>query len=210
MADLKAAIANWGNRSDLTARIPEFVTLAQTRITYGSMEAPFISDPVRIRAMEQSSYTTISGRSVQLPTGFLQARRFYLSGDCGGEIEFVSPDAYWETYNGSGTGTPRKFTVEGENFLFGPSPDGSYTAQLLYYKAFASLSADSDTNWLLTNAPAVYLQAALIELYKYVRDYPKATDALKAFSGAVNALITSDKHDRFSSPWVGRVDGPTP
>lgn len=210
-AELKTALANFSNRSDLTSRIPEFVALAETRIFYGNQEAPFISEPLRVRAMETSADLTISSQNVALPTRYLALRRQYISGDSGGSIGMLSPDAFWGKYSGAAwSGRPVNFTVEGENFVFGPSPDGTYTGKCLYWQKFAALSGDSDTNWLLTNAPGAYLQGALIELYDYLKDFEAKGQAHNAFAGVINALNAADKSDRFAGSWVGHSDGWTP
>lgn len=205
-AELKTALANFSNRTDLTSRLPEFVALAETRIFYGSQEAPFVSEPLRVRAMETSSDLTISSATVALPTRFLGLRRQYISGDTGGKISFTSPDAFWGKYSGpSQTGVPLEFTVEGENFVFGPAPDSTYTGKCLYWQKFAALSADGDYNWLLTNAPGAYLQGALIELYDYLKDFEAKQQAHNAFAGIVNGLNAADKSDRFAGSWVGQT-----
>ena len=210
-AELKTALANFSDRSDLTTRLPEFVALAETRIFYGSQEAPFNSDPLRIRAMETSSDLTISAQTVALPTRYLGLRRQYISGDNGLKINMVSPDAFWNNHAGStDSGRPFEYTIEGEYFVFGPSPDATYTGKLLYWQKFAALSADGDTNWLLTNAPGAYLQGALIELYDYLKDFEAKDQAHKSFCGVINALNSSDKTDRFAGSWVGKPDIYTP
>ena len=210
-AELKTALANFSDRSDLTSRLGEFVALAETRIFYGSQEAPFVSDPLRIRAMETSTDLTISSQTVALPTRYLGLRRQYISGDNGLKINMVSPDAFWGNHAGStDSGRPFEYTIEGEYFVFGPSPDATYTGKLLYWQKFAALSADGDTNWLLTNAPGAYLQGALIELYAYLKAGDDKADAHKAFAGVINALNMADKSDRFAGSWVGRVDHETP
>lgn len=210
-AELKTALANFSDRSDLTSRLGEFVTLAETRIFYGNKEPPFESEPLRIRAMETSADLTISAQTVALPTRYLGVRRQYISGDNGLKIGMVSPDAFWgEFASPTYTGRPFRYTIEGENFVFGPSPDSTYTGKLLYWQKFAALSADGDTNWLLTNAPGAYLQGALIELYDYLKDWEAKTNAHKTFAGIVNALNSADKTDRFSGSWVGTVDVYTP
>lgn len=210
-AELKTALSNFSDRADLTARLGEFVTLADTRIFYGSQEAPFISEPLRIRAMETSTDLTINAQTVALPTRFLGLRRQYISGDSGSKIGLLSPDAFWGKYSGAqAPSVPKDFTIEGENFVFGPSPDATYTGKCLHWAKFAALSADSDTNWLLTNAPAAYLQGALIELYDYLKDWEAKTNAHKAFAGVMNALNNADKTDRFAGSWVGKTDIYTP
>ncbi len=206
-SELQTAIANLINRDDLTSRIPEWVAAAETRIHYGSMEAPYQSDPLRIRAMEESVYTTISDGSVQLPTRFLQARRLYTAGDNGRKLNFLDPDEFWNRYTRTTSGVPVHFSLEGENLLIGPTPNGSYTAELLYYEAFAALSASTDTNWLLQNAPYAYVHGAAIEGFRYLRNFTAMGDSHSAFCGIVNALNLSDRRDRYSgSPWVATTD----
>lgn len=210
-ADLKSQIATALNRSNLTSQIPVFVQLAETRISYGSKEGALTCEPLRIRAMETSADVAISGQTAALPTGYLQARRFYLNTDPVQELTYIVPDIFWRLYAGRGTGQPTHFTVEGENFLFGPTPDSTYTGKSLYYKKFDALSADADTNWLLTNAPAVYLHGALMEAYRFTRNMEKAIDEHSAFIGSVNALNLADKADRYSgSPWQAVSDTGNP
>ncbi len=200
-SDLQTAVANLINRTDMTSRIPEWIVGAETRIFYGSMEQPYQSDPLRIRAMEQSSYATISAQATQLPTSFLQAKRFYLSGDSGGKLTMISAEHFWDKYTVTTSGTPYEYAIEGENLLVGPTPDSSYTGQMLYYKKFAALSGASDTNWLLTNAPYAYVHGAAIEAFRYVNDPVKMASSHGAFRGIINALHLADKRDRFPGPW---------
>ena len=208
---LKTAVATWLNRSNLTDRIPEFIALAETRIHYGSMEQPYQSEPLRIRAMENSVTATIDAQTTQLPTGFLQARRFYLNTDPIRKMDMVSTDNFWATFISTTTGEPRQFCIEGENLVVGPSPDGSYTGRLLYYKAFTTLSDESETNWLLTNASGAYLYGALIEAHKFTRNPAEAQNAYNSFMGIINSLNFADKNDRQSgSPWVARTDTGNP
>lgn len=206
-AELKTAVATWLNRSNLTALIPDFITLAETRIHYGSQEPPLQSDPLRIRAMEESVFASFSTQRVLLPARFLQARRFYLNSNPIRSLDLITTDNFWDTYISSQSGPPKQFTIEGETLVLGPSPDASYTGELLYYRAFASLSDDTDTNWLLQNAPGAYLHGALIEAHAFARNAQEAQLSYGRFMGIINSLMMSDKQDRYSgSPWVARTD----
>ncbi len=210
-ADLKGAIKNWLNRSNLEARIPEFISMAHTRIHYGSMEVPFQSDPLRIRAMETSVTTSITEQRTQLPTRFLQMRRLYLSGDPIRKLDLITTDQFWETHVSATTGIPKQFCIEGENLVLGPGPNGTYTAQMLYYEAFAQFSDETDTNWLLLNAPGAYLFGALIEAHTFTRNTAEAQNSYNKFQGIINGLMYADKNDRYSgSPWVARSDTGNP
>jgi hypothetical protein len=193
----------------LTARLPEFIALTEGRIAYGG-DAPIKSEPLRVRAMETSADVTVSAQTAALPTGFLAIRRLYLNTNPIGELEYVTPDLFWRTYISTTSDQPRRFTIEGENFVFGPTPDSAYTGKCLYYKKFTALASDSDTNWILTNAPGLYLHGALAELYAFARNSQKAAEELSIFAGLINALNNSDKSDRYSSPWVAHGDTGNP
>lgn len=209
-ADLKAQIAVLLNRSTLSVEIPYYVQLAETRIAYGSKEQPFPSDPLRIRAMEQCASASFNTQEVALPDGFLQIRRLFVAGVPNGRLQFRSPDNFWINPCVGLTGQPVIFTEEGNSIFLGPTPDVAYTGRILYYKKFTALSADTDTNWLLANAPSVYLYGALLEAYSHVRNMDQASTYLNKFAGTVNALNSADKHDRFATPWQATMDSYTP
>lgn len=207
--DLKAQIATYLNRSNLTSQIPIFVQLAETRIYYGNKEAPFVSEPLRIQAMEQSYDVAISAQTAALPSDYLAHRRLYITG-CQGRIDFMSPPAFWDKYFSGASSQPKNFTIEAGNLVFGAVPDASYTGKLLYYRKFSALAADTDTNWILANAPGAYIQGALIEAYRFVRNMDQAQAALNAFTGVINALNDADKSDVYAAPWAATPDCSTP
>lgn len=210
-ADLKSTVATFLNRSNLTSLIPSFIQNCERKIAYGDRSGPVIVEPLRIRAMETSANVAISSQTAALPTGYLQSRRLYLSTNPIQELGYIVPDLFWKTYVSSDTGEPSKFTVEGENLVFGPIPDTSYTGKILYYKKFDALSADADTNWLLTNAFDVYLNGALAEAFKYTRNDEQALERQGMFAGGINALNLADKADRYSgSPWQAFTDTGNP
>jgi hypothetical protein len=209
--DLKATVASFLNRSNLTTQIPYFVQLAETKIAYGDRAGPIPVDPLRIRAMETSADITINAQTVALPTGYLAPRRLYLNTNPIQELEYIVPTLFWRTYISSISDTPTRYTIEGENFVFGPIPDSTYTGKSLYYKKLTALSSDSDTNWLLQNAFGAYLQGTLAEAYSYIRNAEKASEARAMFAGIINGLNLSDKDDRFSgSPWQAFSDTGNP
>ena len=92
--ELKASLANWLNRSDLTTEIADdFITLA---------EADFNSK-LRVRAMIAQVSITVNAETVALPTDFLQARDFYtLSGQTKTPLVYTTP-ASMDTTTGTST-----------------------------------------------------------------------------------------------------------
>ena len=105
--ELKASIANWLNRSDLTSEISDdFIKLT---------EADF-NAKLRIRQMEQIDTVTINAESVTVPTGFIAARSFYiLSGSTKYHLEYISPANLYKTKGSSTSGLPRVYTLESDN-----------------------------------------------------------------------------------------------
>ena len=83
-AELQAAIKSWSKRNDLDSVIPDFITLAETRINRN----------IRIRKME--TRVTTSTVSTQLyyglPTGFVQMRHFKLNTSPVTDLNYLTPE----------------------------------------------------------------------------------------------------------------------
>jgi hypothetical protein len=208
-AELKTSVATWlGNRSDLTALIPDFVTMAEARINYGG-EEPYPTDPLRIRSMiANADVTMVAGTaSASLPTRFLEGRRGYIDGDAKRPLSFYAPTQFYGTDLTNFSGKPQIYTIEGDSFIFAPVPDSAYTLKVSFWQAFAALSGDSDTNWLLTNAPNVYLYSTLLEASIFTRNDQNVNRYLGLTKSAVNGLNASTARSQFSgAPLVIRAD----
>jgi hypothetical protein len=88
-----------------------------------------------------------------------------------------------------------------------PAPDTTYTGHLLYFGKLEALSVDNPTNWILENAPFIYLDGALVEVWTYLRDKGMADGAHARFIGRINALNNSERQAwHGGTPWVGRSD----
>lgn len=185
--ELKTAVANWLERSDLTSRIPEFIALAEDRIALD----------LRVRAMETSADLTINAQTASLPTGFLGVRKLYLDTDPQ-RIDYFPPEQFWRRPASRETGLPRVYTIEGDNFVFAPYPSsGSYTGKLFYWKRFTDLSDDADTNWLFSNARGLLLYGSLLEAVTYLEDDEAAVRWSRLYNDTLDRVQRSDKRDRF-------------
>jgi hypothetical protein len=187
--DLKAAVANWLADDNITARIVEFVTLGEAQI-FGDVR-------VRSRLLETTGDLTISSQTVSLPTGFIGVRRLYLNSSPVRNLQFLAPDQFWNRFISTTTDTPDFYTLEGENFVFGPSPDSTYTGKLLYWKKPTAFSADSDTNTFFTTNPDLYLYAALTASAPFLGDDPRLLTWSALYDNAADRIKTSNKYDRF-------------
>lgn len=181
--ELKTAVAVWLNRADLTGYIPDFITLAEQRINYGG-EGAFMSAPLRIPAMQTAATGTIVASSIDFPTRFLEPVN--LSATSGGNawsLDYVSPSAFAGL--ASGAGLPSVYTYLSNAIKTAGTGSATYT--LDYYQAFSGLMADSDTNWILANAPGIYLYAALVESAPFLGDDPK----LSLWANMLNSSIAA-------------------
>jgi len=197
-SNLQTAIANFLARDDLTTEIVDFITLT---------EADF-NRRLRVRAMENSSSFTIDTETEALPTGFLQARSFVIPTNPKTALQFMTPFHQAETQGSSETGKPRAYSIEGTNFRFSPTPDASYTATLVFYKAFDSLSASVATNHILTNHPDVYLYGALYFASTFIRGMDGQTvGQFKAqYESGLQQVEMADEKDKYNAtPLVQRT-----
>lgn len=189
--ELKLAIANRLSRTNLTAVIPDFVTLGYSRLYAGFKDVEVQVPPLRLRDMLASETVSLT----TLPTDFLELHRFTVpDGSSRRALEYITPEEFAsKLQNVSG---PRYFTFQDG----GVSVQGGTPASFIfsYYKRFPALVADADTNWLLTNHPGVYLYSALIEAYAHIKDEARIATAGRMYAAAANALIDADKASRHS------------
>lgn len=188
LTELNTAVANWLSRSDLTSRIPEFVTLAQARI----------NRLVKAQAMETKSMTiSINAEYVNVPTDFLEARDFHVQGSPRYSLQYMPGDAMTNLY-ANGSGKPRYFSLAGSQFRFGPVPDGTYTGTLIYYAKPATLATTTqETNSLFPANPDLYLYGSLIEAEAFIGDDPRIPVWKAAFDDAVNNINAQAARSRF-------------
>jgi hypothetical protein len=189
---LKASIANWLNRSDLTSEIADdFIVLA---------EADFNSK-LRVRKMITQASITIDAETEALPTGFLQVRDFFiLTGNTKVPLRYMSPSQMDQVKGTSTTGLPNSYTILGDNFRFSPKPDGTYTGIVNYYKKFDSLSSSNASNYILTDHPAIYLYGSLFHAANFLGGYsPQQVQSWQQmFATAMERLEQNDREDQFS------------
>tara|TARA_R100000655_G_C2988242_1_gene192685 strand:- start:874 stop:1503 length:630 start_codon:yes stop_codon:yes gene_type:complete len=161
-AELQTATANWLDRTDLTARIPEFIDLAESTF----------NRTIRNRQMitKKDDYS-LDGRYVNLPTDTLEVIRIVVDVSPQITLEYLTPEEIAERRSSNSTGRPAYFTVIGgstNQIELLPSPDATYTSSIVYYTKIPALSDSDTTNWLLTNNPDIYLFGTLVEAFPYL------------------------------------------
>ena len=153
-ANLKAEVSAYLNRSDISdAQIENFVSLA---------EASF-DRVIRVRDQIKRSTASISTQYIALPSDLLELYTIQLNTSPVIGLEQVTL-AYADQVKPTlpSTGKPRYYTISGEQIEFLPTPDATYTIEIVYYSQILKLNSDTQTtSWLLSKNPDLYLFATL-------------------------------------------------
>jgi hypothetical protein len=161
-SNIKASIADYLDRSDLTTQIADFMTLAEKRI-YRDL---------RVRAMETALSDTISSGTIAVPAGYLEAKYFYLDGSPIQPLQRKDLSFIYENYpTRSSDAKPVFYAREGANFIFGPFPNSDYTVKGIFYKKLAALAATTnETNFITDDIPAALLFGSLVEAEPFLQN----------------------------------------
>ena len=162
--ELQASIANWLHRSDLTAVIPDFITLAETR-----MNGTLVSRNMEARV---TLTCTPANRYVSFPSDMMDMKRIaVIDSDPAAILQYKSPDQLMEdnAYIAA-TSRPACFTVVGSTIELAPTPDKAYPLELVYMQRIPPLSVANPTNWVLNQNPNIYLYGALMSSAPFTQD----------------------------------------
>ena len=199
-ATLKTDVAAFIAEDDLTLQIPSFIRLAEANIRRD----------VRVRDMEQTAELVVSSRSTALPSGFLSMRSLTIQDATLRTLNYMTPEKIREDYEWNDGGSPSGYTIEGGNLIVSPVPSSAVTLDIVYVKAYAALSADVDTNWVLTNAYDLYLFATLYFAAIYLEDAELETKYSMLYTNIKEALNREQKLSRIGGSSRVRYGVSTP
>jgi hypothetical protein len=189
---LKTAIADTLNRDDLTSVIPQFVTLAQAQFNR------------RIRSFRQITRgsLTIDAQFEALPADWLETIRITMDASPIRVLTQISMDdlTRYRTAIDNTTDAPVYFSHNGTDIELFPTPSTSYTAEITYFAKVTALSADGDTNWLLTNHPDVYLYGSLVHTAPYLKDDARIALWAGLLAQGMSEIEDESTAARFGSP----------
>lgn len=180
---LQAAVADWVERSDLTTRLPTFIANAEAKVNRVLREG-------RMQAQDTAS---ISAQLTELPTDFREAitAQVRASGSDPYSKLDPAPSDVIASYNDdlTVTGRPQFFGILGDQLMLYPTPDVAYTVLLTYFTKLPALSHANTTNWLLDDAPDVYLDGALAAFYEWDRDFEASNRYLQKFDAGLAEVM---------------------
>lgn len=189
-SDLQTSVANYLGRSDLTSQIPDFISLAELRL----------SRDIRTRRMLKTSTATmtVGDPTVGLPSDFLAIRDVYIQGLPRTVVSYLSPSAFSSNARADQAGLPVFYTLRANELEFAPYPDSAYVVQMLYYFKPTALSVSNTSNEFMANYPDALLYASLLEAEPYLMNDQRAITWANLYNQAIDRINTSDEESEFS------------
>src|SRR5262249_46178746 len=170
---------------DLTARIPEFIDLAEARLNRVLR--------ARLAEAEASLAATTGVRTIPLPAGFAEPLALWImQGTDRQPLRFVDASLLAAATR---QGQPTRWSIDGANLAFERPCDQAYAFVLRMLVKFA-LSDSAPTNALLSDYPDVYLFAVLAEAGPFLRDAELAQAYAERLERAIGEINTKEARAR--------------
>lgn len=186
--ELQASIANFLARDDLTAQIPDFISLAEARM----------AREMQARSQEKRATATLTAGDafVSLPTDLRSIRLVKLNTAPTEVLEYYTPTRVNEIYANNSEGKPKGYTIIGGEIKFAPTPDANYTAEIVYSEGIPDLSDSNLINIILTRHPDAYLYGALAAASVYLMDDQKTTVYEQLFTRALDEIKREEERGK--------------
>jgi len=203
--ELQTAIMDELNRSDLAETVTKSTGTVEGIVTRAITRCEIrLQRLLRVRQMETSTSIAFTGGTSEyaLPTDFVSAEYFYLNIDPVQPIKQDSLANLFADYPESSGGEPRSFAVVGSNFQLRPPPDGTYTGVMTYYQTIPKLTTSNTTNWLLTDAPDLYVYGSCLEMQPWLGADARLGVWADALSRGIDDLEADNASAKFSGVLV--------
>lgn len=171
---LKASIASWLVRGDLTAVIPDLITLCED-----DLDRPVLNEDGTVRhaavSYEVNTTLALATEEVDLPAACREPRSLYLDETVAREPLILVSDEielaeFKVTFGPTGIPRAAALIANGTKLRLAPAPDASRTAKFTYIAKLTRLSGSVATNWVLDSHHDVYLYGSLVHSAPYLKD----------------------------------------
>lgn len=187
-AELQTAIGDFLNRDDLTSVIPSFIDLAESQM---QRDIHHWRREARDTVSASSQYTTLPNDFFRPIRVILQSKYRALDVMSGNEMA----DARYR--RADSTGEPCNFAITAGELELLPTPDDTYTVEIVYETRIEALSDANTSNWVLTYAPDVYLYGALVHSAPYLDEDSRSSTWAAFYQAAVQALNNEGQSAKF-------------
>lgn len=187
--ELKAAIADFLNRDDLTSVIPTFISLAEVDMNRN----------VRHWRMENRASAEVDSQYSAIPADMVEPIRLHLeTTNFRPLIATSSTDLQERRSDGLDVaGKPQYYAfTQGEIELY-PTPDATYNLEMNYYARIPTLSGAVATNWMLTYFPDSYLYGALAHSAPYLGEDARTQTWAALYQNAIAGIMRENEQTKF-------------
>ena len=189
---LKTAVADFLNRDDLTSATENFIALAESQI----------NRDIRHWKMEtrSSGQQSAGDEYSQVPSDWMETIRFHITDNGTSPLNLISRAAMSDkrASKEDATGTPTHYTHADGQFQLYPTPSAETNTELLYYAKTKALSSSNADNWLLLEAPDVYLYGTLLHSAPYLGEDERIAVWAQMYSAAVQQLNSASDKAKYS------------
>lgn len=209
-AELKSSIADFLNRSDLTAVIPSFISLAEAQINRD------------VRHWKRTHNSTLNydagDKTAFMPADWVETNYADWAYTSNANImaiktyplEYAASVVTRERLDNSDNrkARPTQFSYVGSgsanmSMALYPIPDAQGTVFINYTQKVPALSDITTTNWLLTDAPDVYLYGSLLHAAPYLQEDNRVNVWAQLYGAAVKQLNEQSDKAKYSSDSLG-------
>lgn len=178
-AELQQSIADWLNRADLDQQIPDFIQLAESTL----------NDVLRSSYMVANTTSTVASGRASLPDDALEIVYAQVADTPSSPLEQISPQqlVMLRRARTRQAADPKFFAIIGRELVVTPTPSASVDLDVDYYQQIPALTDSNTSNWLLEEAPHVYLYTSLLHATPFLMDDAR----YQVFNNAVSQQVIS-------------------
>jgi hypothetical protein len=191
LGTLRTYIGNWMNRSDLNTEIDLMVNIVIRRLENDPAWNWKYMDTKATGSLARLDYT------LAFPDNYKSTKIFFLidTDSALRQLDMKSLSYVYEQfpYREDYQYTPNMMAVDDANnvLVLRPTVDQAYTYEWHYQKFSDELTADADTNWMVTNQYELVLYGALVEASLFIKDLESAATWEAKYTSAKTRLRNS-------------------
>ena len=199
--ELRAGIADWLNRSDLSDSIQAFIQLTESKF----------KRVLRTKHQTVVQYVTVADAGTVTIGATIENYEMFITEPVAkaGEIEPVSVGSiYRERARRSNVaGRPLFGAIIDTQLRLAPIPDDVYTIEIVGETIFVPLGPSQATNYILDDYPDVYLYGALMEAAPYLKHDERIPVWQTKFESALFELEQAQIRNEYPNTPVAKVPG---
>jgi hypothetical protein len=182
-ADLQTSVGRWLKRTNLNDSIPDFIALAEVKL----------NNRLRVRQMRTSFSVTPTQPFITLPGNYQEAIKLTYGTTA---LDFLSENLATIDMNQNCDVT--QYTIAGNQIWLLGVIDSTSKFTMSYYAAIEALSTTNTSNWLLEDAPNIYLYAALIEAEPFIKNDQRIAMWVQMLQSALDDIESNDDSGQHS------------